>query len=188
MAEFGEAFVKNWRTVRTGVFKVEAWQTYQEPETQSLRAYLAGQYDQVEQLIEEEAEQDQFVYDDVRRNGTPFVRLRIAKTPLPEYLRWEFWNYRVRARRGETILVIDRTDDPRSLPNHSAFDFLLFDDHAALIHDYGLDGLQDGGWLVASPETLGRLMGIATSLREEATPLDSFISLIVADQNSPSSA
>lgn len=173
--EFGNAFAESWRGVNARLYKLEAWQTYQEPDTKSLRAYENGEIEKVEQLIEEEAEADRFVYEDVRKNGTPFIRLRLVKLPLSKYLEWEFWNYQVRQRLGETIMVIDQTSDPMTLPNSSFFDFLLFDDSVALVHDYGRDGLQVGGWLVTSREALRRLSDVAVSLEERSMPLDMFI-------------
>jgi hypothetical protein len=175
MEEFGQAFGESWRGIRSQLYKVEAWQTYQEPQTESLHAFQRGDFGAVEQLILAEAEIDGFVYEDVRTKDIPFVRLRLVKKPLSAYLRWEFWNYEVRERLGETVLVIDRTEDGKPLPNSSLFDFLLFDDRAALVHDYGTDGLQVGGWLVSSEAVLARLTEVALSLKEESTPLDAFI-------------
>jgi hypothetical protein len=84
---------------------------------------------------------------------------------------FEMWNYLVRARLGETIeIAVAPESDARSLPNHSYFDFLLFDDKAALIHDYGLDGLQVGGWVTQSPSTLRRLAETANQMRQAAVP------------------
>jgi hypothetical protein len=86
------------------------------------------------------------------------------------------WNYIVRARLAETIEIIDVSTDPRPLPNHTHFDFLLFDENAALIHDYGTDGLQVGGWVTSSPDVLKRLAETAARLRSAAVRLDAFLS------------
>lgn len=156
--------------------KVEVWQTYKEPDTQSLRAFEKGEYGLVQGLIEEEAARlDGFVYDDIRSKGRLFTRFRLVKLPLSEYLEYEFWNYRVRAGLGEVVHVVDQTGTEGSLPSCSNFDFLLFDDEVALIHDYGMDGLQVGGWLVATRDALDRLASIVTNLREQSVALETFI-------------
>jgi hypothetical protein len=177
LEEFGSEFVRCWRRVEKQVVKSECWQTYQEPDTKSLYEYQAGNYDRVQPLLETEADFDREVYEDVRANGTPFVRLRVVKLPLSLYLTYEMWNYLVRANLGETIEVLDVSGDPRALPNYAHFDFLLFDDSAALIHDYGTDGLQVGGWATSSTETLKRLGEITEHMRWVAMPLANFLRL-----------
>jgi len=175
-AEFGEEFIRLWDAIEHGLIKSECWQTYLEPETRSWREYQLGNYAAVQDLLEEEADLDQHVYDAVTKNGTPFVRVRLVSLPLSRYVTFEMWNYLVRARRGETVEVaLAPPDDPRPLPNHTFFDFLLFDDRAALVHDYGLDGLQVGGWLVTSPPALARLAGTAERTRRRAVPFDTFV-------------
>ncbi|MFL6075815.1 MAG: DUF6879 family protein [Mycobacteriales bacterium] len=164
-------FTSAWRRVRSQVLKVESWQVYQEPETQSLQAYLRGDFDQVEFLLEKEADLDREVYEGVRSRGTPFIRVRLARFPLTGYLTFEMWNYVVRERRGETIEIVDLSSDPRPLPNPRYFDFLLFDQAVALIHDYGTDGLQVGGWLTTSTRTIEHLSTICADLRKRSTPL-----------------
>ena len=58
----------------------------------------------------------------------------------------------------------------------SYFDFLLFDSHTALIHDYGAGpvGYQVGGWLTHDAKALQALADIAADLRargERVRPL-----------------
>jgi hypothetical protein len=174
-AEFGAEFAHHSRRVRSRTLKSETWQTYQEPGTESLREYTRGNFGAVERLLEAEADLDRDVYDRVRANGTPFIRLRTVRMPLTPYLSFEMWNYVVRARRAETIEIVDLSDDPRPLPNHSYFDFLLFDEEAALIHDYGHDGLQVGGWLASDAAVLSRLARLAADIRSRSVPLDEFV-------------
>jgi hypothetical protein len=175
LAEFGAEFDYHSRRVRSRILKSETWQTYQEPDTESLRAYLDGNLGGLERLLEAEADADRDVYERVRRNGTPFIRLRAVKMPLVPYLAYEMWNYVVRARRAETIEIADLSDDHRPLPNHSYFDFLLFDERAALIHDYGRDGLQVGGWLASDPAVLSQLGLAAAEIRSRSVPLEAFL-------------
>jgi hypothetical protein len=176
MKGFGEAFARNWRSSTDGMFKVEAWQTYQEPDTKSLRAFENGRFQEVRSLVEAEAGLADFFYEDIQGKDLSSVRARIVKLPLSPYLEWEFWNYRIRIRLGELVRVVDYTGAPESLPNQSYFDFLLFDRTRALVHDYGTDGLQIGGWEVASGEAIDHLSSIADELRIQSIDLESFIS------------
>jgi hypothetical protein len=175
MEEFAAQFGANWRAVGSRILKVERWQEYQEPDTRSLREYRAGRFEKVRSLLEAEAESDRGVYDGMRARDAPFVRLRVVKLPLTEYLAFENWNFTVREAFGETVEIVDATADSRKLPNRSVFDFLLFDLFAALIHDYGTDGLQVGGWSATSPATLERLAATAATLRKRSTPFVDFV-------------
>jgi hypothetical protein len=170
-APFGQC----WDSARSGASKVETWQTYQEPGTQSLKAFESGEYGKALGLIAEEALVDGFVYDDIREKGRAVTRFRLVKLPLTDYLEWEFWNYRVREGLGEAVRIVDRTGDEGGLPSSSWFDFLLFDDSAALVHDCGTDGLQVGGWLVTSRYVLDRLGRTVADLREQSVALEGFI-------------
>ncbi|WP_326829596.1 hypothetical protein OIE13_04925 [Streptosporangium sp. NBC_01810] len=57
----------------------------------------------------------------------------------------------------------------------SQFDFLLFDRHAALIHDYGEIGLQSGGWMTHDPVVISSLEKKAIGLRTAAVPFEDFL-------------
>jgi hypothetical protein len=176
MAQFGAEFMRHWAGVERALVKSECWQTYLEPATRSWQAYQRGDFAAVPGLLSAEADTDQPIYDAAVKNDTPFVRVRAVRPPLTEYLMFEMWNYVVRAERGETIEVaVIPADDLRPLPNHSYFDFLLFDDRAALVHDYGLDGLQVGGWVTTSPMSLRRLAETADFVRRNAIPLEAFL-------------
>ena len=127
-------------------------------------------------LVAEEALLDGFVYDDIRSKDRSLTRFRLVKLPLTGYLEWEFWNYRVREGLGEVVRIVDRTGAEGDLRSSSCFDFLLFDDSVALIHDYGTAGLQVGGWLVSSRDVLDRLGRTVADLREQSVALEGFIS------------
>lgn len=176
LKEFGQAFIESWRKINSTLQKTECWQTYQEPETKSWSEYRRGNFGRVLPLLEAEADYDQEVYEDVKTKDKSFIRLRLVKRPLSEYLEFEIWNYLVRARRGETIMMADLSTDGRPLPNHSYFDFLLLDEATALIHDYGTDGLQVGGWVTRVPEVIERLKVQAKVIQDQSVPLREFIS------------
>jgi hypothetical protein len=168
--EFGEEFVHAWRRRNHRFLKLECWQTYQEPGTRSLRAFLTGDHAQVERLLQAEADEDSFVYEEVARRKVDYARIRLVRLPLTPYLQWEMWNYQIRAKMGEHIQLVEMPPEVE-LPNDECFDFLLFDRSVALVHDYGDDGLQVGGWLVDDHRTLAELEHRALTLRSGAVPL-----------------
>lgn len=95
------------------------------------------------------------------------------KVPLTRYLEWEWLSYSIRASMGERIVVVRHHG---SLPDEEHFDYLLFDSTAALVHDYGDDGLQVGGWLVREAGVIQRLEALALDLRGRAAPFPNLTS------------
>ncbi|MES9536851.1 DUF6879 family protein [Actinomadura sp. NPDC000600] len=168
LGAFGEA----WARTERRFLKLECWQSYREADgVRSQEAFQAGDSTRARRLLEVEAMEDQPLRDEVRARNLEFTRVRLLSYPLSDYLRYEMINYEVRSRLGERIEFFL----PPS-PVHSYFDFLLFDSHTALIHDYGSGpvGYQIGGWLTHARKALNSLADIAADLRthgERAWPL-----------------
>jgi hypothetical protein len=173
--EFGSRFVEAWSRLQCCFRKVECWQAYQEREAnRSQTAFNKGQVDKARELLREEAEADRALYDDVKARKIDYARIRLVQEPLTPYLEYELMAYRIRESLGEAIEVV-RCERGVNLPNENYFDFLLFDRHTALIHDYGDEGLQSGGWLVTAPGVIAELERVATELRGRAIPLGEFM-------------
>jgi hypothetical protein len=174
--QFGRQFSEAWSRIEWRFLKLECWQTYQELEfNKSQEVYRQGDVDHAVELLEKEAEADRPLYDDIKRRGIEYSRIRLVQKPLTPYLRYELLAYRIRANLGEVIEIV-RCDNALNLPNTDYFDFLLFDRHTALIHDYGNAGLQAGGWLTHDPAVVASLESRAIELRQAAVPLGKFLS------------
>src|SRR5882672_4909722 len=148
LGEFGVAFASAWSRIESRFLKLECWQAYQELEaTESQTAYDRGDVEAARELLQHEAEADRPLYEDIRRRNIEYARVRLVREPLTAYLEYELLSYRIRAEMGENIEVVCETR--QHLADEQSFDFLLFDRHTALDHDYGNGevGLQTGGWL-----------------------------------------
>ncbi len=175
--EFGAAFVGAWSQLRSRFLKLECWQRYRESEAnQSQTAYGRGDIDTAQELLRCEAEADRLLYEDVHDRCIEYARVRLVQEPLTPYLEYELLSYRIRVELGENIEVV-RCDTGTRLPDERYFDFLLFDRHTALIHDYGTAeiGRQTGGWLTHGPEVIVRLEQTVASLRGRAVPLQQYL-------------
>jgi Family of unknown function (DUF6879) len=173
--EFAAEFAGAWSRLTSRFFKLECWQSYQELDSnKSLAAYNAGDLDETANLLQREAEADRPLYDSVRARGVTYARIRLVQLPLTPYLKYEIINYRIRREMGEWIEIVKIPSDV-PLPNAQFFDFLLFDEQAALIHDYGDDGRQIGGWATRRPEVLRTLAEKAVGLRRQASSLAEFL-------------
>lgn len=173
---FGAAFGDAWSRLTGRFLKVECWQEYQELDaSRSQGAFMRGDFALARELLREEAEADRPLYEDVVRKGIDYARIRLVRLPLTPYLRYELMAYEIRSAMGENIevaVVAEVGDD--------CFDFLLFDDASALVHDYGtgLVGLQSGGWLVRDPDALAALERKAVALRGSARPIREFMAAL----------
>jgi hypothetical protein len=175
--EFGAAFSAAWSKIESRFLKLECWQAYRELEaSESQAAYERGDVESARKLLRQEAEADRPLYEDVDRRGVEYARVRLVQEPLSPYLRYESMSYQVRAEMGERIEVV-RCDPALRLPDEQHFDFLLFDRHTALIHDYGAGkiGRQTGGWLTHAPSAINGLEEMVSALRQSAVPLRQYL-------------
>jgi hypothetical protein len=175
--EFGSAFTHAWSRIESRFLKLECWQTYQElAANESQAAHERGDIEAARKLLQQEADDDRPLYEDVNRRGIEYARVRLLQEPLTDYVVYELLSYRIRVDMGENIEVVV-CDPALRLPDEHHFDFLLFDRHTALIHDYGVDniGLQTGGWLTHEPEVIASLEEIVVVLRRKAIPLRNYL-------------
>ncbi|MEV0402985.1 DUF6879 family protein [Actinoallomurus sp. NPDC050550] len=177
LEEFGKAFAGAWLQIESRFLKLECWQTYRELEAnESQQVYERGDIESARELLRQEAELDRPLYEEVSRRNIEYARVRLIQEPLSAYLQYELLSYRIRADMGENIEVV-RCDPALYLPDERHFDFLLFDRHTALIHDYGAGevGLQAGGWLTHEPSVITVLEETVSSLRRKAIPLQEYL-------------
>jgi len=174
---FQSHFASAWSSIKFRFLKLECWQTYLELEAnESQDAYGRGDFAGARASLNLEAEADRPLYKDIQEHGIDYARIRLIQEPLTDYLRYELMAYDIRERMGENIEVV-RSDPLLLLPNDDYFDWLLFDRHTALIHDYGQGeaGLQSGGWVTRDTTTIATLESKAAALRRTATSLADFL-------------
>src|SRR5712691_8043000 len=159
LGEFSSEFSEAWTQIKSRFVKLECWQRYQElGANESQEAYNHGDIARAQVLLKTEAEADRSLYEDIGRQGIDYVRIRLVQHPLTSYMQYELLAYKIRAQMGESIEVVE-CDPNVKLPNDDYFDFLLFDRHTALIHDYGSGevGLQSGGWVTHDSDVIAML-------------------------------
>lgn len=175
--EFGAEFAVAWSRLGKRFLKVECWQEYQEIEAaESQKAYDSGDISTALDLLRNEAESDRPLYQDVKRRSIEYARIRLVHVPLTAYLQYEMMAYAIRAQIGENIRIA-KFPSTFPLPGEKYFDFLLFDQHTALIHDYGQGpvGVQSGGWLVRDSETIEFLEKTALAILGNSVPVEKFL-------------
>jgi hypothetical protein len=177
LEEFQSQFSDTWSKLAERFLKLECWQSYQELEaSESQDAYNRGDIPAACDLLRQEAEADRPLYEDIRERRIDYARIRLVQEPLTPYLAYELMAYQIRATMGENIEVV-RFDAATQLPSEECFDFLLFDRHTALIHDYGAGdvGRQTGGWVTHDADIIASLGDKASAFRHAALPLLHFL-------------
>lgn len=175
--EFKSQFSDAWSELAGRFLKLECWQEYQEIDaSESQDAYNRGDIVAARSLLRKEAEADRELYADIRERRIDYARIRLIQEPLTSYLAYELMAYEIRAAMGENIEVV-RIDAAVRLPSDEYFDFLLLDQHTALIHDYGTGevGRQVGGWVTHDADVITSLEERASELRRSAIPLSHFL-------------
>jgi hypothetical protein len=170
MSTFGSL----WERMEDRYFQFERLQTFQEPEDPSYRELVKGDMSSAVRLLDDSVARDAAFLISSCRRGIQYIRMRAVELPLTPYLEWEFKSYRVSARYGQMILVVDLTEHDRSGDFFRSHDFLLFDAATVLIHDYGQEGLLCGGWLIEDPATVGLYSDLAARLIPASVPLGVF--------------
>jgi hypothetical protein len=182
--EFGAAFTSAWSRIESRFLKLECWQAYRELDaSESQAAYERGDIEAARKFMQQEAEADRPLYEGVTRRNIEYARVRLVQEPLTTYLSYEMLSYCIRADMGEAIEVVV-CDPALDLPDDQHFDFLLFDRHTALIHDYGVGeiGQQTGGWITHAPEAIVALEELVTALRRKAVPLQRYLAKPIRDR------
>jgi hypothetical protein len=178
LEEFGTEFAQTWPRTEERFLKLETWQSYRERDiTTSQVAYERGDIREAERLLQQESDTERWLYEDVRARNIDYARIRLVQEPLTPYLVYEFIAYRIRQKIGENIEIV-RCDPLMRFPDDEHFDFLLFDRHTALIHDYGEIGLQTGGWITHDSDVISALDMKAVELRRTAVPFDDFLTAV----------
>jgi hypothetical protein len=174
LAAFGRRFDELSREAKRRFVKVEYRQQFHEPDVPSYNKYMAGDREAALKLMPEERFVDKDCSVDFCRRSILDVRLRFIARPLTPYLLWEFESYRLSARWGERICIVDITDDGIRRQFADATDFLLFDDDHVLMNWYDDAGVFRGGWDVHDQDVIVRCNRLADSMTSVCVPLALF--------------
>lgn len=174
LAEFRSHFNQLFMSMSSNFSKLERAQSYQEPGNESLAAYLKGDKREAANLLKLPIEGWDERFNYVAQANIPWTRVRLVEFPMTPYLEWEFLTYQRSARYGERILVTDITNDPKGSLAKSSSDFVMFDNRIVLAHDYGVDGILKGAWLVTRPNDVEAYIATFNDVRVRAIPLGVF--------------
>jgi hypothetical protein len=133
------------------LFRLETLDTYDVGSSvEDYQRYLTGQPGPVNKGAWMEV-----IRNEVAR-GLHTYRVHVVRSPLTDYLRYEFeWGYTCNAEAGEHIRILDTAEQTKPDPVPDDEDFwLIGDEHLVLMH-YTPEGRFEGG-SVGAPELLQR--------------------------------
>ncbi len=130
-----------------------------------LDAYRKRDYGSIAQSTIDMFESDVSFYINLLRRGILFTRLRFLKSPPNDYSRFEFLTYKVGARYGERIGVLER-----ELPER-VDDFVVYDDFLVIFNYFDADGNLLGSSFSRDRKIVADHIALFDSLIKDAIPL-----------------
>jgi hypothetical protein len=181
--DFGENF---WKTDEGGFWKLERRQNFQEPGSDSWKAFVQGNWKEALRLTEARRPSMQEYYQKIEDHGFHTHRVRVVEKPISPYLHWELHLLRLRDELGGTVRVVtaeqvcDR-EQQGQLPEivtlgTNVMYQLLYDD----------DGLQLGGIRYADRDLIRRWQRIIQDLYAVGENIVSFFEREVVPLTAPS--
>jgi len=174
--DFFARFEVQWNSARTSFWKIEARQTYAEPDDPSYKAFLRGDSEQSKALLRERIFAQREMYQRARENGVSFVRIRIVERPITDYMRYEYDSYPFSAELGERILFVERSgiDSARVPSGVELRDLLLFDSEHLFLHRYSPKGELQGAFAVEDASLAKAYAEFFEYLVTIGTPLEDY--------------
>jgi hypothetical protein len=102
-ADFEQEF---WRTGRSGFWKVQRQQFFQEPGYDSWEAFARGDWAEALRLLEDGRAGLAEYHRRVKEHGFAVCRVRVVEEPLTPYLQWELHVLRLREECGSGVRIV----------------------------------------------------------------------------------
>ncbi|GGL11134.1 hypothetical protein Sme01_15410 [Sphaerisporangium melleum] len=146
------------------MWKLERAQEFTEPDVESWRAMVDGDWDRSLALLEDRYAPLAAMYEKMPE----FRRLRIVETPVTPYLQWEMHFLAIRARAGERIRVLP-AEAVHDLEAEAPLpELVIFSRSLCYEVLYDRTGLHTGARRVTDPEVIGPCLSALAGLYEQA--------------------
>ncbi|WP_405142432.1 hypothetical protein OG589_34480 [Sphaerisporangium sp. NBC_01403] len=170
VAEYQEEFDRVYEASRDTVWKLERAQEFYEPDVESWRAMMDGDWDRSMALLEKWRPPLQELY----ANRSEFRRLRIVETPITPYLQWEINGLAGRVAAGEGVKVLPADavrvhEQAAPLP-----ELVIFSRSFCYEVLYDEVGGHTGARRVTDPEVVGPCLDALVDLYDQAEELTGY--------------
>ncbi|WP_248961113.1 DUF6879 family protein [Sphaerisporangium perillae] len=167
VAEYQEEFDEVFANARDTMWKLERAQEFYEPDVESWRAMMEGDWDRSLALMQERYAPLAEMY----ARSPEFRRLRIVETPVTPYLQWEMHFLALRLAAGERIRVLPAGavhDLERRAPLP---ELVIFSRSLCYEVLYDGIGLHTGARRVTGPDVVGPCLDALMGLYDQAEHL-----------------
>lgn len=157
--------------LRGVIWKLEREQFVTEQDDPAWDAYVAGDWDRVLEIFEEDRDALRAAVERETKSGVEFRRLRVIEHPPNSYLRWELPSLRIFAECGRPVRVLDAREIAE-LERERRFPELMVYGTNALYHvQYDAERAPIGARKITDPKVVGEAAESIATLYARAEPV-----------------
>lgn len=168
---FNERF---WRTGRSGFWKLERLQHFEEPGDESWVAFDEGDWRRSLALLEERRSVLRTHYAKISNARFETFRVRIVEHPLTDYMQWELRLLHLRDQLGGHTRVLPAHEIGQFEERGRLPELITLGDDVMYEILYDGDGLQEGGVLYTGASVVTRCREFIKRLYEKGEPISAY--------------
>ncbi|KOV81389.1 DUF6879 family protein [Nocardia sp. NRRL S-836] len=184
--EYREDFERRfWRSGRSGFWKLERLQHFEEPGNDSWNAFDEGDWDRSLALLEERGPALRTHYAKIANAGFETSRVRIVEHPLTDYLRWELHLLLARDQLGGHTRILPVREIARFEEKNPLPELVTLGDDVMYEILYDENGRLRGGVLYTGTSPVVRCREFIKRLYEKAEPISTYFTREVESLGPP---
>ncbi|MET7760718.1 DUF6879 family protein [Streptomyces sp. NPDC005393] len=161
-------------------WKLERQQCFQEPGSDSWKAFSQGDWEGALRLIEQRRDGLLQYMSEAEKRNFSLYRVRVVEEPIVPYLQWELYLLRLRAECGERIRVVGPEHIRGFEENGPLPELVSLGGRTMYKVIYDSRGISDGALRFVDPEILGRWEEFIKGLYERGEDMSSYFERKVA--------
>jgi hypothetical protein len=174
-----------WKCGRSGFWKLERLQHFEEPGNESWDAFDEGDWHRSLALIEQSRPALRTHYAKIANAGFETSRVRIVEHPLTDYLRWELHLLRIRDQLGGRTRILPVQEIARFEEKNPLPELITLGDDVMYEILYDENGLLRGGVLYTGTSPVVRCREFIKRLYEKGEPISTYFAREVESLGSP---
>ncbi|ANZ39033.1 hypothetical protein BBK82_26135 [Lentzea guizhouensis] len=168
---FNEHF---WKTGRSGFWKLERLQHFEEPGDESWVAFSEGDWDRSLALLDERRSALRAHYAKISNAQFETWRIRIVESPLTDYMQWELHLLHLRDQLGGHTRILPAHEIAQFEQEGLLPELITLGDDVMYEILYDENGLQEGGVLYVDTSLVTRCRELIKSLYQKGEPISTY--------------
>jgi len=179
---FNEHF---WKTCRSGFWKLERLQHFEEPGDESWLAFDEGDWHRSLALLEERRPALRAHYAKITNAQFETFRIRIVEHPLTDYMQWELRLLHLRDQLGGHTRILPAHEVGQFEETDLLPELITLGDDVMYEILYDDNGLQEGGVLHTDASLIARCREFIKRLYEKGEPISAYFAREVESLEPP---